>query len=68
MRKLLSFLLIATIVVISACSQEMPEKSDNDIFVKGGTFKNTKSNYNGATISNFYIGKYEVTQKDRNNQ
>lgn len=64
MRKLLIFLLVATIVVISACSQEMPEKSDNDIFVKGGTFINTKSNYNGATISNFYIGKYEVTQKE----
>jgi len=34
--------------------------------VKGGTFKNTKSNYygKGVTISDFYIGKYAVTQKE----
>ncbi|MEK4348609.1 formylglycine-generating enzyme family protein [Paenibacillus sp. FSL P4-0184] len=64
MRKLLSFLFIATIVVISACSQEKPETSNDNVFVKGGTFIDTKSNYNGATLSSFYIGKYEVTQKE----
>ncbi|MEK5254720.1 SUMF1/EgtB/PvdO family nonheme iron enzyme [Paenibacillus sp. FSL F4-0125] len=64
MRKLLSFLFLATIVVISACSQENPETSNDNVFVKGGTFINTKSKYNGATLSNFYIGKYEVTQKE----
>ncbi|WP_342416795.1 SUMF1/EgtB/PvdO family nonheme iron enzyme [Paenibacillus sp. FSL R10-2782] len=66
MRKLLMFLLIATIVVISACSQDKPEKKDNLVFVEGGTFKNNKSNYSGksVTLSNFYIGKYEVTQKE----
>ena len=44
-------------------SQETP---DNFVFVKGGTFINTKSNYygKGVTISDFYIGKYEVTQKE----
>jgi formylglycine-generating enzyme required for sulfatase activity len=45
-----------------------PQKEpDNLVLVKGGTFKNTKStNYYGksATIANFYIGKYEVTQKE----
>lgn len=63
MRKLLIFLLMAMMLVISACSQE---KSDNFILVKGGIFMNTKSNYYGqnVTISNFYIGKYEVTQKE----
>lgn len=64
MRKLLMLLLIATIIVISACSQEKLETSNDNVFVKGGTFINTKSNYNGETISNFYIGKYEVTQKE----
>ncbi len=71
MRKLLIFLLIATTVVISACSQEEPEKNgneknDNFVLVEGGTFMNKKSNYYGksVTISNFYIGKYEVTQKE----
>jgi len=36
------------------------------VLVKGGTFMNTKSGYYGqsVTISNFYIGKYEVTQKE----
>lgn len=63
MRKLLIFLLMAIMIVISACSQEKP---DRFVLVKGGTFMNTKSNYYGksVTISNFYIGKYEVTQKE----
>ena len=39
---------------------------DNFVLVKGGTFKNTKSNFygKGVTISDFYIGKYDVTQKE----
>lgn len=66
MRKLLIFLLIVIMFVVSAGSQEKPEKNDNLVFVKGGTFRNTKSNFYGksVTISNFYIGKYEVTQKE----
>lgn len=72
MRKLIPFLLIAAIVVVSACSQdrneknENPETLDNFVLVKGGTFKNTNSNYYGqsAALSDFYIGKYEVTQKE----
>lgn len=66
MRKLLMFFLIATMVVMSACSQDKPEPEDNLVFVQGGTFKNNKSNFSGrnATLSNFYIGKYEVTQKE----
>ncbi|WP_315795944.1 formylglycine-generating enzyme family protein [Paenibacillus sp. BIC5C1] len=66
MRKLLMFFLIATMLVISACSQDKPEPKDNLVFVQGGTFKNNKSNFAGrnVTLSNFYIGKYEVTQKE----
>lgn len=72
MRKLIPFLLIAAIVVVSACSQstsekdENPETLDNLLLVKGGTFKNSKSNYFGqsAALADFYIGKYEVTQKE----
>jgi sulfatase modifying factor 1 len=66
MRQLLIFLFIAIIVLVSACSQDKPEKNDNFVLVNGGTFTNTKSNYYGksVTISNFYIGKYEVTQKE----
>jgi len=40
--------------------------SNHFVLVKGGTFKNTKSNYYGkdVTISSFYIDKYDVTQKE----
>lgn len=63
MKKLSIFHLAAIMVVIGSCSREV---SDNFVLVKGGTFLNTKSNLYGkrATISDFYIGKYEVTQKD----
>jgi len=72
MRKLFLFLLTAIIVVTSACSQEKPVEngksavSDSLVLVTGGTFVNTTSNYYGedVTISDFYIGKHEVTQKE----
>lgn len=69
MRKLFTFLLVALVLVVSACSQEKLGKNDANnslVFVEGGTMTNTKSNYYGksVTISNFYIGKYEVTQKE----
>lgn len=62
MKKQIVLLLTAIVFVVGSCSQE-----DNFVLVKGGTFKNTKSsNYYGknVTTSNFYIGKYEVTQKE----
>jgi formylglycine-generating enzyme len=60
MRKLLS---LTAIIVVNSCSQKPP---DNFVLVKGGTFINTKSNYYGKniTVPDFYIGKYEVTQKE----
>lgn len=71
MRKLIVFLIIAIMVVVSACSQEKPDKTSNKIpddfvLVKGGPFMNKKSNYYGekVALSNFYIGKYEITQKE----
>jgi sulfatase modifying factor 1 len=62
MRKLLC--LLAVMVVLSASAQK---QADNFVLVKGGTFKNAKStNYFGKsiTVTNFSIGKYEVTQKE----
>jgi formylglycine-generating enzyme required for sulfatase activity len=55
--------LLATIDVATASSQPVPA---NFVFVKGGTFKNVKSNYygKGVTVSDFYIGKYDVTQTE----
>jgi sulfatase modifying factor 1 len=63
MKKLLIFLLTALMVVVSGCSQK---ETDTFVLVKGGTFINTKSNLYGkaATMPDFYIGKYEVTQKE----
>jgi len=54
---------MAITVVFSACSQEEPDKF---VLVKGGAFMNTNSGYYGedVIISDFYIGKYEVTQKE----
>ena len=38
----------------------------NFVLVKGGAFKDTRSNYygKGVTVADFYIDKYEVTQKE----
>ncbi|MFA5555143.1 MAG: SUMF1/EgtB/PvdO family nonheme iron enzyme [Phycisphaerae bacterium] len=70
MRKLLIFLLTAIMVFLSACSKKTSDEDisemPNFVLVKGGTFRNTKSNYYGKNVivSDFYIGKYEVTQKE----
>jgi sulfatase modifying factor 1 len=64
MRKLFIFLLTATMIAVGASAQKEP---DNFALVKGGNFINKKStNYYGKsiTVSSFYIGKYEVTQKE----
>ena len=63
MRNLLILLSTVIVVVATACTKEDSEKF---VLVKGGAFVNTKSNLYGknATISDFYISKYEVTQKE----
>lgn len=60
----LVFLFFKAIVFFYSCSPK--EEQNNLILVQGGTFKNTKSNYYGKNviIQDFYIGKYEVTQKE----
>ena len=61
MRRL--FIPALVIAITCACWGEVPS---NFVSVRGGTFKNTKSNYygKGVTLSDFYIGKYVVTQKE----
>jgi sulfatase modifying factor 1 len=63
MRKFSILFLTTIMTVVSACSHKAP---GNFIWVKGGTFINTKSGYYGKnlTVNGFYIGKYEVTQKE----
>jgi len=54
---------MATAAVASDPTAKPPE---NFVLVKGGPFKNTKSNYydKGVAVSDFYIGKFLVTQKE----
>ena len=63
MKKISSLAQTAIIIVVTSCSQSAP---DNLVLLKGGSFINTKSNYyqKNVTISAFYIGRYEVTQKE----
>ena len=71
MRKLL-ILFSSIIFITTSCSrkesdsQENNEVPENFVFVKGGAFINTKSNLYGrnATMADFYIGQYEITQKE----
>jgi formylglycine-generating enzyme len=57
------WILAAIVLAASACCAQAP---DNFVLVQGGTFKNTASNYygKGVVLSDFYIGKYAVTQKE----
>src|SRR5215475_2289450 len=52
--------------ILFASSAGWAEMPGTLVLVKGGTFKNTTSNYFGkdVIISDFYIDKYEVTQKE----
>lgn len=64
MRLKLIFILTILVLVFNSCiKQELPE---NVVFVKGGKFVNTKSNLYAKKVKilDFYIGKYEVTQKE----
>ncbi len=63
MKKLSILLLTVLIIGVSGCMEEQP---GNFVLVKGGTFRNTKSNLYGRNvkISDFYIGKFEVSQKE----
>lgn len=75
MRKLLIFCVTAIAVAGNGCAtgkgslsnSEPPKVPADFVLVKGGTFKNTNStNYYGknVTLSSFYLGKHEVTQKE----
>src|SRR4051794_24983572 len=63
MRTLFSLVVLTVILIASSCS---PEGAGNFVLIKGGTFINTRSGYHGKgiTLADFYIGRYEVTQKE----
>ena len=57
------FIAAAILLAAGASRAEMP---GTFVLVKGGTFKDTTSNYygRGVVLSDFYIEKYEVTQRE----
>jgi formylglycine-generating enzyme len=56
-------LFIVLIVSVYSCTQKMP---DDFLLVNGGAFQNKHSGYYGKqiTVSDFFIDRYEVTQKE----
>lgn len=62
MRNLI-FLAVILCIVSSMASGAIP---GNFVLVKGGSFKNIRSNFyaRGVTVTDFYIDKYDVTQKE----
>jgi formylglycine-generating enzyme len=61
MKTIILLFLVWTKVATNAWSQQAHE---NFVKVEGGSFKHAKSNFAGKTFSDFYIGKYEVTQAE----
>nr|AAB72118.1 XylR [Geobacillus stearothermophilus] len=61
---------IAIMVLVTACSQaamgRLERQNDSFVLVQGGSVKNTRSNFygSGEVLADFYIGKYEVTQRE----
>lgn len=68
MRKITSYFIILIVIAItvSACSQAQSHSSDPFVFVEGGQFVNTTSQFYGenVTIDSFYIGRHLITQKE----
>jgi formylglycine-generating enzyme len=65
MKKLFILFLTAIVLITSSCTKKV-KVIDKFIFVKGGDFVSTKSKYygKGVKMPDFYIGKYEITQKE----
>jgi formylglycine-generating enzyme required for sulfatase activity len=63
MKQRFIFLLPVMMLVAGACTQQAPGEL---MFVKGGALPDTRSGHRGKGVSahDFYIGRYEVTQKD----
>jgi len=66
--KLLVIILFVTLIVLVSCGRKVQEGM---IFVKGGTFQmgsndgeDNEKPIHSVKLSDFYIGKYEITQKE----
>ena len=65
-KALFALFALISLLVFGACSQGTEEAPAGFVLVKGGSFVNENSSLYGReiTISDFYIGQYEVTQKE----
>ncbi len=65
MRKNIRTLLILSII-LCVCLSVSAHENSGMVFVQGGTFRNTRSNYynKGVTVSDYWIGRCEVTQAE----
>ncbi len=54
------------VALLLAASARAESPADSLVLIPGGAFKSTRSNYTGKnlTLPDFYLGKYEVTQKE----
>jgi len=62
-KQLILLIVILLLITLGGCNNKIPEDM---VLIKGGVIKNTNSNYyrQEAKLTSFYIGKYEVTQKE----
>lgn len=59
-----SLLLVMIMLVLSFTSCSKKDTDEEFILVTGGMIDNSDSIYNQTTVEDFYLGKYEVTQKE----
>jgi formylglycine-generating enzyme len=60
-------LLVWAALIVAVYSNGVGQRADIGlVWVEGGEFKNTRSNFSGSGVSvpGFYIGKYEITQRE----
>lgn len=62
-KQLILLTVILLLITLGGCNNKVPEDM---VLIKGGVIKNTNSNYyrQEEKLTSFYIGKYEVTQKE----
>jgi formylglycine-generating enzyme required for sulfatase activity len=65
MRRRLILAPIMVVAGLAAFTDAASAARDDLVLVKGGKFRNTRSNYHlkGVVVADFYIGRYEVTQR-----
>lgn len=58
------YYLFLLFIIFSLCSCSKKESDEEFILVTGGTIDNSNSIYDQTIVEDFYLGKYEVTQKE----